>query len=73
MNIYEGEQSNDMTVEAANASLRYYEEAFQLDTKKLMAGDEEEWQKAQQFPPAFIMQLEELMCRANGRDQRYFS
>lgn len=73
MNIYEGEQSNEMGKQAAMASLRYYEEAFHLDAKKLMEGDEAEWDKAQQYPPAFIMQLEELICRANGQDQRYWS
>ncbi|MBO8172324.1 MAG: hypothetical protein H0Z33_10575 [Bacillaceae bacterium] len=73
MNIYEGEQSNEMSPEVAAASLRYYQEAFHLDIQKLMAGDESEWAKTRQFPPAFVMQLEELICRCNGEDQRYWS
>lgn len=71
MNIGQGEQFNELGREAALASLRYYEEVLQLDVRKLMAGDETEWQKTRLYPPAFIMQLEELMCRANGENQMY--
>ncbi|GAB7388925.1 hypothetical protein BSNK01_27630 [Bacillaceae bacterium] len=72
MRIFEGEQSNELSRKAANASLRYYEEAFGLDVRKLAEGDAGEWAKTQNFPPAFVLQLEELLCKANGQDQRYY-
>jgi hypothetical protein len=65
---FEGEQFNDMTSEAAAASLRYYQEAFQLDIEKLASGDEVEWHKTKQYPPSFVMMLEQLMCKIYDKD-----
>lgn len=64
--MFEGEQFNDMTDEATRASLRYYQEAFDLDVQKLAQGDDSEWEKTRQYPPSFMMMVEQLMCRVYG-------
>jgi hypothetical protein len=69
LNRFEGEQFNDMTDEATLASLKYYQEAFELDVRKLAAGDEEEWEKTKQYPPSFMMLVEQLMCKVYNHDQ----
>lgn len=68
--LFEGEQFNDMTQESAAASLSYYQNAFQLDVEKLAAGDEAEWAKTRQYPPSFMMMVEQLMCKVYGEDRR---
>jgi hypothetical protein len=70
LNRFEGEQFNDMTDEAALASLNYYQEAFQLDVRKLAAGDVSEWEKTKQYPPSFMMLVEQLMCKIYDHEQR---
>jgi hypothetical protein len=67
--LFEGEQFNDMTTESALASLNYYQSAFDLDIHKLVEGDESEWAKTKQYPPSFMMLVEQLMCRLQGQDQ----
>jgi hypothetical protein len=69
MDMFENEQFVDMESETAKASLRYYEEVFELNTEKLLAGDSEEWEKAKSYPPTFMMEIEQLLCKAYNLDQ----
>lgn len=64
--MFEGEQFNDMTDEATQASLQYYQEAFNLDIERLAQGDDSEWEKTKQYPASFMMMVEQLMCRVYG-------